>query len=99
MNGPTPVVSSEQVQRLEGDKESLVLQLAVLNDQVEAQSEAIQEMERGLADEAVKLTKTEAMLQEVNKFAIKVPQCLKAIGHFRLTVLSKGPNSCITTYI
>ncbi|XP_071809139.1 liprin-beta-1-like isoform X2 [Asterias amurensis] len=64
VNGPTPVVSSEQVQRLEGDKESLVLQLAVLNDQVEAQSEAIQEMERGLADEAVKLTKTEAMLQE-----------------------------------
>ncbi|XP_022082864.1 liprin-beta-1-like isoform X2 [Acanthaster planci] len=63
VNGP-PSLSSDQVQHLEGDKESLLLQISVLSDQVEAQSEAIQEMEKGLAEESSKLAKAEAMLQE-----------------------------------
>ncbi|XP_038052774.1 liprin-beta-1-like isoform X2 [Patiria miniata] len=63
VNGQPPV-SPDQVQRLESDKESLLLQISVLNDQVEAQSEAIQEMERGLVEETSKLAKAEAMLQE-----------------------------------
>ncbi|XP_034443633.1 liprin-beta-2b isoform X3 [Hippoglossus hippoglossus] len=61
-------VSNETYQdrllRLEGDKESLVLQVSVLTDQVEAQGEKIRDLESSLEEHRQKLASTEEMLQQ-----------------------------------
>ncbi|XP_051917987.1 liprin-beta-2b isoform X4 [Hippocampus zosterae] len=54
----------ERLLRLEGDKESLVLQVSVLTDQVEAQGEKIRELESSLEEHRQKLASTEEMLQQ-----------------------------------
>ncbi|CAJ1057580.1 liprin-beta-2b isoform X8 [Xyrichtys novacula] len=54
----------ERLLRLEGDKESLVLQVSVLTDQVEAQGEKIRDLESSLEEHRQKLASTEAMLQQ-----------------------------------
>ncbi|XP_077598741.1 liprin-beta-2b isoform X13 [Stigmatopora nigra] len=54
----------ERLLRLEGDKESLVLQVSVLTDQVEAQGEKIQDLESSLEEHRRKLASTEEMLQQ-----------------------------------
>ncbi|XP_061101315.1 liprin-beta-2 isoform X2 [Conger conger] len=54
----------ERLSRLEGDKESLVLQVSVLTEQVEAQGEKIRDLESSLDEHQHKLSCTEEMLQE-----------------------------------
>ncbi|XP_061577176.1 liprin-beta-2b [Cololabis saira] len=54
----------ERLLRLEGDKESLVLQVSVLTDQVEAQGEKIRDLESSLQEHRQKLASTEEMLQQ-----------------------------------
>uniref|UniRef100_A0A3Q3MEC3 PPFIA binding protein 2b n=1 Tax=Mastacembelus armatus TaxID=205130 RepID=A0A3Q3MEC3_9TELE len=54
----------ERLLRLEGDKESLVLQVSVLTDQVEAQGEKIRDLESSLEEHRLKLVSTEEMLQQ-----------------------------------
>ncbi|KAM4553394.1 liprin-beta-1b isoform 3-T3 [Fundulus diaphanus] len=54
----------ERLSRLEGDKESLVLQVSVLTDQVEAQGEKIRDLDICLDEHREKLNATEEMLQQ-----------------------------------
>nr|XP_046167723.1 liprin-beta-2-like isoform X7 [Oncorhynchus gorbuscha] len=54
----------ERLVRLEGDKESLVLQVSVLTDQVEAQGEKIRDLESSLEEHYHKLNSTEEMLKQ-----------------------------------
>ncbi|XP_059834565.1 liprin-beta-1b isoform X2 [Hypanus sabinus] len=54
----------DRLARLEGDKESLVLQVSVLTDQVEAQGEKIRDLECCLDENREKLNATEEMLQQ-----------------------------------
>ncbi|CDQ61611.1 unnamed protein product [Oncorhynchus mykiss] len=55
----------ERLVCLEGDKESLVLQVSVLTDQVEAQGEKIRDLESSLEEHYHKLNSTEEMLKQV----------------------------------
>ncbi|CAN9498620.1 unnamed protein product [Ophioblennius macclurei] len=62
---PAPNESyQDRLLRLEGDKESLVLQVSVLTDQVEAQGEKIRDLESSLEEHRRKLVSTEEMLQQ-----------------------------------
>ncbi|XP_053777670.1 liprin-beta-1 isoform X3 [Desmodus rotundus] len=66
-NGHLPAngdVYQERLARLENDKESLVLQVSVLTDQVEAQGEKIRDLEFCLEEHREKLNATEEMLQQ-----------------------------------
>ncbi|XP_071344332.1 liprin-beta-2 isoform X3 [Trachinotus anak] len=54
----------ERLSRLEGDKESLILQVSVLTDQVEAQGVKISDLETSLVEHQHKLNSTEEMLQQ-----------------------------------
>ncbi|KAL4659316.1 liprin-beta-1 isoform X5 [Arapaima gigas] len=66
-NGHVPVsgdVYQERLARLEGDKESLILQVSVLTDQVEAQGEKIRDLDLCLEEHREKLNATEEMLQQ-----------------------------------
>uniref|UniRef100_A0AAQ5YUX0 SAM domain-containing protein n=1 Tax=Amphiprion ocellaris TaxID=80972 RepID=A0AAQ5YUX0_AMPOC len=54
----------ERLSRLESDKESLVLQVSVLTDQVEAQGEKIRDLDICLDEHREKLNATEEMLQQ-----------------------------------
>ncbi|KAK8402539.1 hypothetical protein O3P69_000746 [Scylla paramamosain] len=54
----------DRVMRLEGDKESLQLQVTVLTEQVEAQAEKITDLENLLDDKKEQLQKTEEQLQK-----------------------------------
>ncbi|KAK5603849.1 Liprin-beta-1 [Crenichthys baileyi] len=54
----------ERLSRLEGDKESLVLQVSVLTDQVDAQGEKIRDLDVCLDEHREKLNATEEMLQQ-----------------------------------
>ncbi|XP_029908748.1 liprin-beta-1b isoform X2 [Myripristis murdjan] len=54
----------ERLSRLESDKESLVLQVSVLTDQVEAQGEKIRDLDMCLDEHREKLNATEEMLQQ-----------------------------------
>nr|XP_046250045.1 liprin-beta-1b isoform X7 [Scatophagus argus] len=54
----------ERLSRIESDKESLVLQVSVLTDQVEAQGEKIRDLDLCLDEHREKLNATEEMLQQ-----------------------------------
>lgn len=54
----------ERLSRLESDRESLVLQVSVLTDQVEAQGEKIRDLDICLDEHREKLNATEEMLQQ-----------------------------------
>ncbi|XP_037605404.1 liprin-beta-2 isoform X6 [Sebastes umbrosus] len=54
----------ERLSRLEGDKESLILQVSVLTDQVEAQWAKISDLQSSLVEHQQKLNSTEEMLQQ-----------------------------------
>ncbi|XP_065813511.1 liprin-beta-1b isoform X3 [Labrus bergylta] len=54
----------ERLSRIETDKESLVLQVSVLTDQVEAQGEKIRDLDLCLDEHREKLNATEEMLQQ-----------------------------------
>lgn len=57
--------TDERVQRLEGDKDSLQMQVSILMDQIEAQTEKIADLERTLSDRAFQLQKSEDNFQKV----------------------------------
>uniref|UniRef100_A0A670Y4E8 PPFIA binding protein 1 n=1 Tax=Pseudonaja textilis TaxID=8673 RepID=A0A670Y4E8_PSETE len=57
-------VYQDRLTRLESDKESLVLQVSVLTDQVDAQGEKIRDLELCLEENREKLNSTEEMLQQ-----------------------------------
>lgn len=57
----------ERVVRLEGDKDSLQLQVTVLGEQVEAQAEKITDLETVLQEKREQLNNTEEQLQKVWK--------------------------------
>ncbi|KAK1167118.1 liprin-beta-1-like isoform X1 [Acipenser oxyrinchus oxyrinchus] len=57
-------VYQERLTHLESDKESLVLQVSVLTDQVEAQGEKIRDLDFCLEEHREKLNATEEMLQQ-----------------------------------
>ncbi|RZF38546.1 hypothetical protein LSTR_LSTR006141 [Laodelphax striatellus] len=59
----TPAEADEQLRRLEGDKQSLSLQVTVLNDQIEAQSEKISDLEKTLEEQKKQITNAENLLQ------------------------------------
>ncbi|XP_077452905.1 liprin-beta-1b isoform X2 [Stigmatopora argus] len=54
----------ERLTRIESDKESLVLQVSVLTDQVDAQGEKIRDLDLCLEEHREKLNTTEEMLQQ-----------------------------------
>ncbi|XP_031702296.1 liprin-beta-2 isoform X3 [Anarrhichthys ocellatus] len=54
----------ERLSRLEGDKESLILQVSLLTDQVEAQWAKISDLQSSLVEHQHKLNSTEEMLQQ-----------------------------------
>ncbi|XP_051919429.1 liprin-beta-2 isoform X2 [Hippocampus zosterae] len=54
----------ERLSRLEGDKESLILQVGVLTDQVEAQEVKISDLQCSVVEHRLKLNATEEMLQQ-----------------------------------
>ena len=56
----------DKVRRLESDKESLMLQVSVLTDQVEAQGDKIGDMLKNMEESKGKLRNTERMLQSVS---------------------------------
>ena len=55
-----------KVRRLESDKESLMLQVSVLTDQVEAQGDKISDLLKSMHDSKGKLKTTERMLRSVS---------------------------------
>ncbi|XP_057203365.1 liprin-beta-1b isoform X3 [Triplophysa rosa] len=57
-------VYQDRLNRLESDKESLVLQVSVLTDQVDAQGEKIRDLDVCLEEHREKLNGTEEMLQQ-----------------------------------
>ncbi|XP_036440635.1 liprin-beta-1b isoform X5 [Colossoma macropomum] len=57
-------IYQDRLNRLESDKESLVLQVSVLTDQVEAQGEKIRDLDMCLEEHREKLNATEEMLQQ-----------------------------------
>ncbi|KAM3876743.1 liprin-beta-2 [Diretmus argenteus] len=71
----------ERLSRLEGDKESLILQVSVLTDQVEAQGVKIRDLESSLEEHQHKLNSTEEMLQQelLNRTSLE-SQKLSLIG-------------------
>lgn len=58
----------ERVQRLEGDKDSLQMQVSILMDQIEAQTDKIADLERTLSERAFQLQRAEETLQKVCVF-------------------------------
>ncbi|XP_062860274.1 liprin-beta-1b isoform X2 [Trichomycterus rosablanca] len=57
-------IYQDRLNRLESDKESLVLQVSVLTDQVEVQGEKIRDLDLCLEEHRDKLNTTEEMLQQ-----------------------------------
>ena len=56
----------ERLIRLENDRESLQLQVSVLTEQVDAQSEKISDLQQNLDDKKQQLMNAEDLLQRVN---------------------------------
>ena len=53
------------IARLEAEKESLILQVSVLTDQVEAQGEKIRELEFNIEEQNIKTEEMELQVEEV----------------------------------
>lgn len=62
----------ERLIRLENDKESLQLQVSVLTEQVEAQSEKISDLQQSLDDKKQQLSNTEDLLQRVGFYDVSL---------------------------
>lgn len=57
-----------QISRLQDEKESLILQVSVLTDQVEAQGEKIRDLEFTKEELQIKLEEAEQFLESVSSF-------------------------------
>uniref|UniRef100_A0A672HJB2 Liprin-beta-2-like n=1 Tax=Salarias fasciatus TaxID=181472 RepID=A0A672HJB2_SALFA len=82
----------ERLLRLEGDKESLVLQVSVLTDQVEAQGEKIRDLESSLEEHRQKLASTEEMLQQelMNRTSLETQKLdlMDEVSYLKLKLVS-----------
>nr|XP_054761997.1 liprin-beta-1-like isoform X2 [Lytechinus pictus] len=66
--------SNEKMKRLEGDKDSLQLQVNVLTDQIEAQNEKIQELEYACAKKSKELADSETKLLQESEIHCELEQ-------------------------
>ncbi|XP_046705906.1 liprin-beta-2b isoform X12 [Silurus meridionalis] len=82
----------ERLERLEGDKESLVLQVSVLTEQVEAQGEKIRDLEASLEEHHHKLVSTEEMLQQelLNRTSLETQKLdlIDEVSYLKLKLVS-----------
>uniref|UniRef100_A0A8C6SNN3 PPFIA binding protein 2 n=1 Tax=Neogobius melanostomus TaxID=47308 RepID=A0A8C6SNN3_9GOBI len=87
----------ERLLRLEGDKESLVLQVSVLTDQVEAQGEKIRDLESSLEEHRLKLTSTEEMLQQelMSRTSLETQKLdlMDEVSYLKLKLVSMDENT------
>lgn len=65
-NGYAHESAENKAKRLETDKQSLMLQVSVLNEQVEAQAEKLREMEYEMEGKRQKIRLAEEMYQSVS---------------------------------
>ncbi|MGH0143250.1 UNVERIFIED_CONTAM: hypothetical protein FKN15_040280 [Acipenser sinensis] len=90
----------ERLARLEADKESLVLQVSVLTDQVEAQGEKIRDLESSLDEHNHKQQTAEEMLQQelLSRTYLKTQKLdlIDEVSHLKLklTGMEKEQNDC-----
>ncbi|XP_041074331.1 liprin-beta-2b isoform X2 [Polyodon spathula] len=101
---PRSSVSSETYQerlaRLEADKESLVLQVSVLTDQVEAQGEKIRDLESSLDEHHHKRQTTQEMLQQEllsrTRLETQKLDLIDEVSHLKLKLvgMEKEQNDC-----
>ncbi|KAK1159642.1 liprin-beta-2-like isoform X3 [Acipenser oxyrinchus oxyrinchus] len=90
----------ERLARLEADKESLVLQVSVLTDQVEAQGEKIRDLESSLDEHNHKQQTTEEMLQQelLSKTYLETQKLdlIDEVSHLKLKLagMEKEQNDC-----
>ncbi|XP_075326740.1 liprin-beta-2b isoform X1 [Odontesthes bonariensis] len=86
----------ERLLRLEGDKESLVLQVSVLTDQVEAQGEKIRDLESSLEEHRQKLASTEEMLQQelISRTSLETQKLdlMDEVSYLKLKLVSMEEN-------
>lgn len=86
----------ERLERLEGDKESLVLQVSVLTEQVEAQGEKIRDLEASLEEHHHKLISTEEMLQQelLNRTSLETQKLdlMDEVSYLKLKLVSMEGN-------
>ncbi|XP_047658315.1 liprin-beta-2b isoform X11 [Tachysurus fulvidraco] len=86
----------ERLERLEGDKESLVLQVSVLTEQVEAQGEKIRDLEASLEEHHHKLISTEEMLQQelLNRTSLETQKLdlMDEVSYLKLKLVSMEEN-------
>ncbi|XP_053487362.1 liprin-beta-2b isoform X9 [Ictalurus furcatus] len=86
----------ERLERLEGDKESLVLQVSVLTEQVEAQGEKIRDLEASLEEHHHKLISTEEMLQQelLNRTSLETQKLdlMDEVSYLKLKLVSMEDN-------
>ncbi|KAA0714629.1 polypeptide-interacting protein-binding protein 2 [Triplophysa tibetana] len=87
----------ERLSRLEGDKESLVLQVSVLTDQVEAQGEKIIDLQSTLQEYQHKLNCTEKMLQQLVISSQKLAGPSSASSSFIIIHKYQYPENELTT--
>ena len=71
-NGYVHESAESKVKRLETDKQSLMLQVSVLTEQVEAQAEKLREMEYDVEGKRQKIRSAEEMYQSVSDTVVKV---------------------------
>lgn len=71
----TSTDSDELVRRLEGDKERLSLQVTVLTEQIDAQTEKIADLEKALEDKKKQIHTAEDVLNRVRYYIIGYYSC------------------------
>ncbi|MGH0176793.1 UNVERIFIED_CONTAM: hypothetical protein FKN15_075201 [Acipenser sinensis] len=90
----------ERLARLEADKESLVLQVSVLTDQVEAQGEKIRDLESSLDEHHHKQQTTQEMLQQelLSRTYLETQKLdlIDEVSHLKLKLvgMEKEQNDC-----
>ncbi|XP_041131385.1 liprin-beta-2-like isoform X8 [Polyodon spathula] len=90
----------ERLARLETDKESLVLQVSVLTDQVEAQGEKIRDLESSLDEHHHKQQSTQEMLQQelLSRTCLETQKLdlIDEVSHLKLKLagMEKKQNDC-----
>ncbi|XP_033910133.3 liprin-beta-2-like isoform X9 [Acipenser ruthenus] len=90
----------ERLARLEADKESLVLQVSVLTDQVEAQGEKIRDLESSLDEHHHKRQTTQEMLQQelLSRTYLETQKLdlIDEVSHLKLKLvgMEKEQNDC-----
>ncbi|KAM4017028.1 liprin-beta-2 isoform 9-T13 [Anomaloglossus baeobatrachus] len=94
----------ERLTRLEGDKESLILQVSVLTDQVEAQGDKIRDLESNVEEHHLKLNATEEMLQQelLSRTSLETQKLdlMAEISNLKIKLvgLEKEKNDCEDSY-